>query len=71
MIVVILVVLLLIGIFIAVYAMSTKPSAPAGMVPVRCVRCNAVQTVPSSQVSFACWQCGSTVTVPPIVRGHS
>jgi hypothetical protein len=68
--IVILVILLLIGIFIAVYGMSKKSPTPPGMSPVKCSRCNAVSNVQSGQVSFACWQCGSTVIVPPVLRGH-
>ena len=50
----------LLNIFGVIIVMCLKPGvpkAPAGLVAVKCPRCNTVQNVPTGQPQFECWQC--------------
>jgi hypothetical protein len=47
----------IVGLIIVAVLPSLPPMAPAGLRPVRCPRCNAVQNIPSSDAMFECWQC--------------
>lgn len=51
----------LIGIIIA--AVSGR-AAPAGMVQVKCPRCNAAQNVARDASGMRCWRCGETQGAP-------
>jgi hypothetical protein len=47
----------IIGIVIMLVRSPQLPKAPAGMIAVKCSRCNAVSNVPLHQDQFECWQC--------------
>lgn len=44
------------------------PPPPPGLVAVQCMRCRAVQNVPTSVPEFACWQCQLVAPTPGYQR---
>ena len=50
----------LIGVVILLFMRTELPKAPAGMIAVKCSRCNTVQNVAMEQAMFECWQCKTT-----------
>lgn len=52
------------GILAAAIVQPGRPSAPEGLVAVRCPRCNAEQNVPALHPSFECWQCHLHTSIP-------
>lgn len=53
----------LIGIIIVAVLPRGDDPAPAGMVAVKCSRCNAKQNIQPHATSFECWQCKTTILV--------
>ena len=51
----------ILGVIIIICQKPGLPPAPAGMRPVKCTRCNAVQNVPLGQIQFECWQCKTVI----------
>jgi ribosomal protein S27E len=56
----------IIGVIIAACLSSQSPPAPAGMIAVKCPRCNAVQNVPYRQPHYECWQCHISNDTPGV-----
>lgn len=56
------------GIVIAICLRRGLPKPPAGLVAVKCPRCNTVQNVPKQQTEFECWQCHLVEPVSTAVR---
>ncbi|WP_418002164.1 hypothetical protein ACNO8X_18370 [Mycobacterium sp. PDNC021] len=64
---------LLLGVFgLVIIAVLPRqaPLAPLGMRSATCLRCNAVQNVPSNDTTYECWQCKLTNEVPGLRRAN-